>query len=412
MIRRIIIILFVTFLTACVQLLTKESEQIPLAFKNAELQTEKMLKEIIEQKGQNSKLSKENYQGLFPGSLNEDGSLKLIPSRDWRSGFFSGELWFLYEYTMDEKWKDQAEKYTSLIEQEKFNTKDRGIGFKMMCSFGKGYEMTKNEAYRDILIQSANSLLTCFNENVGCIKSCDTEHWQFPVIIDNMMDLELLFWASKETGDPVYYNIAVKHAYTTLKNHFRHDHSSYHVVSYDTISGDVLKKQTKQGYSDESAWARGQAWGLYGFTMTYRETGAGIYYQQAEKIAHFILNHSNLPNDMIPFWDYDAPEIPNESRDVSAAAITASALYELSTLGPEKNVEYSHAADKIMKHLFVKYKSKDGQNKGFILDNSTGNKPENFEVNVPLIYADYYYMEALSRKYKFLQESNAYNNNN
>lgn len=404
-------ILLIFILTACLQEMTREREQISQAFKHTELQAGRMLKEIEKQKDKQSKLSEGNLQAVFPRSLNEEGSLNLIPSSDWCSGFFPGELWLLYEYSMDEKWKEKAEEYTSFIEQEKFNTEDHDMGFRMMCSFGRGYELTKNATYREILIQSANSLITRFNETVGCLSSWDTQQWQYPVIIGNMVNLELLFWASKETGDPVYYNIAVKHANTTLENHFREDNSSYYVVSYDTITGNVLEKQTKQGYSDESAWSRGQAWGLYGYTMVYRETGEGIYYQQAEKIAKFILTHGNLPNDMIPYWDYNAPEIPNEPRDVSAAAITASALYELSTLGPEKNEEYSRAADRIMKQLYLKYRSKEEKNCGFLLTASTGDKPQSSEVNVPLIYADYYYLEALSRKYLFIQKTNAHNYN-
>ncbi|MCK5344869.1 MAG: glycoside hydrolase family 88 protein [Candidatus Heimdallarchaeota archaeon] len=410
--HRIFIILVFSFLTACLPVLKRDSKQIFQAFKHTEIQAERMLEEIIKQKDQVSELPGENSPAVCPRSLNEDGSLKLIPSRDWCSGFFPGELWLLYEFTKDIKWKEQAEKYTGFIEHEKFNTEDHDMGFRMMCSFGKGNELTRNAAYREILIQSANSLITRFNENVGCIRSWDTERWQYPVIIDNMMNLELLFWASKETGDPVYYNIAVKHANTTLENHFREDNSSYHLVIYDTVTGEVLEKHTGKGLSDESALARGQAWGLYGYTVAYRETGYGIYFRKAEKIAEFILSHSDLPEDMIPFWDFNAPEIPNEPRDVSAAAITASALYELSTLGPEKKVGYSHAADQIMKQLYEKYRSEEGENRGFVLTNSIADKIKSSELSVPLICADYYYMEALSRKYKFLQRANTQKHDN
>jgi hypothetical protein len=278
----------------------------------------------------------------------------------------------------------------------------------MMCSFGQGYQLTKDSVYRDILIQSAKTLTKRFNEKVGAIRSWDhnKDKWAFPVIIDNMMNLELLFWASKQTGDRQYYNIAVKHAETTLANHFRADNSSFHVVDYDTLSGNVIKKTTHQGFSNSSAWARGQAWGLYGFTMCYRESGNVSFLYQAEKIADFILHHPNLPADKIPYWDYDAPETPSRPRDVSAAAVTASALYELAQFLPSKKEFYIQSANTILKNLNDNYLSKPGQNKGFLLGHSTGSFPQNSEVDVPINYADYYYLEALIRQINLKKTDN------
>jgi len=327
--------------------------------------------------------------------------LKLVTSRDWTSGFFPGVLWFLNEYTGKKTWRSEAEKYTANIEREKTNGGTHDMGFKVYCGFGTGYRLTNNPHYKDVIIQSAKTLITRFNPTTGVIRSWDNrEKWKCPVIIDNMMNLELLFAASRLTGDKSFYNIAVSHANTTMKNHFRNDYSSYHVLDYDTTTpGRVLQKTTHQGYSDESAWSRGQAWGLYGYTMCYRETKNNDYLKQAQHIADYILNHPNLPKDLVPYYDFDAPGIPNETRDASAAAITASALYELSAYS-RNGKKYHDAADKILESLTGSYRSKIGENRGFILLHSTGSQPANSEVDVPLSYADYYYLETLLRSKK------------
>jgi hypothetical protein len=307
----------------------------------------------------------------------------------------------LYEFSGKQKWETQARLFTSNIENEKFNGVTHDMGFKIYCSFGNGYRLTKDPAYKAIIIQGARTLSTRFSPVVGCIRSWDhsRDKWGYPVIIDNMMNLELLFAATRLTGDSSFYKIAVTHANTTLKNHFRPDFSSYHVIDYDTITGNVLKKNTHQGYSHESAWARGQAWALYGYTMCYRETKDEKYLHQAEGIASFILNHPNLPEDMIPYWDFNAPKIPDEPRDVSAAAITTSALYELSTMS-KAGSDFRGKADKIMTSLTENYRLPMGGKCGFILTHSTGSKPANSEVDVPMNYADYYYLEALLRQKK------------
>ncbi len=357
---------------------------------------------------ENTKLSK-SKQGdagsdfVSIRSLNNDGSPKLVTSKDWCSGFFPGTLWLASELTGEPELKKLAREYTLPLEKEKFNAATHDMGFKMMLSFGQGYRLTKDTAFRNILIQSAKTLTTRFNDKVGAIRSWDhsRDKWQFPVIIDNMMNLEILFWASKQTGDQLYYNVAVKHAETTLANHFRADFSSYHVVDYDSITGNVIKRGTHQGFSDSSSWARGQAWGLYGFTMCYRETGIKSFLYRAEKIADFILNHPNLPEDKIPYWDFDAPANPSRPRDVSAATITASALYELALFVPQKNEFYIKSAKQILKSLNNNYLSKKGENMGFLLNHSTGSFPQDTEVDVPINYADYYYLESLVRQSSF-----------
>ena len=344
-----------------------------------------------------------------PRTIEDSGILHLIPSKDWTSGFYPGALWYMYEFTQDSTWLKEAIKYTMNVEQEKYNNKTHDMGFKINCSFGNGYRLTGQEEYRDVLIQSAKVLSTRFNESVGCIRSWDHHQhlWQYPVIIDNMMNLELLFLATELTGDSSFYHIAVSHADTTIKHHFRPDYGTYHVLDYDTITGKVLSKVTHQGYAAESTWSRGQAWALYGYTMCYRETGKERYLEQAVKIADFIINHPAMPEDCVPYWDFDAPQIPDEPRDVSAAAIMSSAFFDLSKLMNEANVEipkdslsneYRTIAETILTNLSQNYRNEVGEHAGFLLDHSVGSKPHDSEVDVPIIYADYYFLEA-NKKY-------------
>ena len=337
-----------------------------------------------------------------PRNSEPDGTLNLGPSKDWTSGFFPGELWFLYEYTQNNFWKKKAQQHTDILEKEKMNGSTHDMGFKVYCSFGNGYRLTQDEHYKEVLLQSARTLATRFKPAAGIIRSWDhsTTKWACPVIIDNMMNLELLFWATKESKDSTFYRIAVDHARTTMKHHFRPDFSSYHVIDYDTITGQVLKKNTHQGFADESAWSRGQAWALYGYTMCYRETRLPEFLEQAQNIEKYLFTHPNMPEDLIPYWDFDAPGIPDEPRDVSAATVIASALYELSLYDREKGERYRSNADKIIENLTKHYRATLKKDNGFLLLHSTGTKPTNTEVDVPIVYADYYFIEALMRKNK------------
>jgi hypothetical protein len=346
--------------------------------------------------------SKENNYSLFPKTLNNDGTLKLIDQRDWCAGFFPGTLWLLYEETNNTKWKTYAEIFTEQLTEQQFDTASHDIGFKIICSFGNGYRLTNNQHYKNVIVQAAKTLTKRYNHNIGLIRSWDFNRniWQFPVIIDNMMNLELLFEATNITGDSTYFNIALSHAKLTQVNHFRYDYSSFHVVDYDTLTTQPRIKVTHQGLADSSAWARGQAWGLYGFTMAYRYTQNNDFLTLAQNIANFILNHHNLPDDQVPYWDFDDPNIPDAPKDASAAAITAAALYELAKYSNEKHDHYISHADKIVNSLIQNYTAKPLTNKGFLLLHGTGNKPANQEVNVPLNYADYYLMEAIVRKTK------------
>ncbi|QEC52598.1 glycosyl hydrolase family 88 [Anseongella ginsenosidimutans] len=326
-------------------------------------------------------------------------------SGSWTSGFYPGTLLLLYEFSKDESLLEEAKKKLAIIEKEKNNRGTHDLGFMLYCSFGNALRLTGDTAYKKVLLTGAGSLSSRFDPEVGCIKSWDHngDKWKFPVIIDNMMNLEFLSWASRESGNPEYLDIALNHANTTIENHFRPDNSSWHVVDYDPETGEVRGKQTHQGAADESAWARGQAWGLYGYTMMYRETEKKPYLDQAKKIAAFMLKHPNLPEDGIPYWDFDAPGIPDTYRDASAGAIMASALLELNHITGDR--EYLAAAEKMIRSLSgEKYKAPVGENGGFILLHSVGHLPGNSEVDVPLSYADYYYIEALMRYKKWFLE--------
>ncbi len=341
---------------------------------------------------------------LNPRTINADGSILYVAIDDWCSGFFPGNIWYMYKLTGDDKWLPLAQKYTEALDSVKYLTWHHDVGFMIGSSYLNGYRFANKEEYKPVIIQTAKSLSTRFRPAAGVLQSWDADKgwqarrgWKCPVIIDNMMNLELMFEASRLSGDSTYYNIAVKHADTTMKNHFRDNNSCYHVVDYDSETGEVRSRQTAQGYADESSWARGQAWALYGYTMCYRYTRDPKYLDMAVKVHDFIFNNPNLPEDLVPYWDYDAPNKPDEPRDASSAACTASALYELSTYLPDKN--YKATADKIMESLgSPAYRAEVGTNGNFILMHSVGSIPHNAEIDVPLNYADYYFLEGIMRK--------------
>lgn len=340
---------------------------------------------------------------MNPKTLDEKQQVVYASYDDWTSGFFPGSMWYLYQLTGDEKWEKLAVKYTESLDSVQYLTWHHDVGFMVGCSYLNGMRLGQKD-YKSVVLQTARSLSTRFRSGAGIIQSWDADKgwqaqrgWKCPVIIDNMMNLELLFEATRLSGDSTYYNMAVSHADRTLKEHFRSDGSCYHVVDYDPEAGTVRSRQTAQGYADESAWARGQAWAIYGYTVCYRYTHKPEYWEQACRIYDFIFTNKHLASDLIPYWDYDALNIPNEPRDVSAAAITAAALYELSMYLP--NPRYKKTADKILASLSTPaYRAKVGENGNFILMHSVGSIPHNAEVDVPLNYADYYFLEALSRK--------------
>jgi unsaturated chondroitin disaccharide hydrolase len=354
------------------------------------------------------------YQGMmgnipdfakYPLTTNEDGTLQLVNPGNWTSGFFPGSLWLLYEFTGKDFWLNNAIQFTAGIEGQKYNTGTHDLGFMLGCSFGNGYRLTDDPAYEGILVQAATSLAGRYNSNVGCIRSWDFGSWEFPVIVDNMMNLELLFLATRLTGDSSYWGKAVSHADVTMINHYRDDYSSWHVVDYNPATGDTIAKYTHQGYSASSAWSRGQSWGLYGYTMCYRITGDERYLEMAENIALFLIGHDRMPADLVPYWDYDAPGIPNEPRDVAAAAIMCSALFELSRYSESHGTAFLNTAiDQINSISTDAYTAAPDSNNHFILMHATGNYPANSGVDVPMNYADYYYLEALTRYRRHLNE--------
>ncbi|MCK0135364.1 glycoside hydrolase family 88 protein [Arenibacter sp. S6351L] len=359
----------------------------------------------------------------IPRTITEDGKLRTVGIYGWTSGFFAGNLWYLYDLTGDDKWRKRAIKWTEALDSVQYYTEDHDIGFIINCSYGNGLRLAGIKEYEKVIINAAKSLTTRYNPITKSIKSWNRKkawdgetEWYFPVIIDNMMNLELLFEATRLSGDNTFKDIAVQHALTTMQNHYRKDFSSYHVVDYDTITGNVLDKATNQGFVDQSSWARGQAWGLYGFITCYRYTKDEQFLQFAENIANYILNHPNLPEDLVPYWDYDAtnsklipewdydPEkYPVVLRDVSAAAITCSALFELAEYNIENSEKYKNKAFKLLESLASStYMNTDNENNYFILNHSVGSLPHGAEINAPLVYADYYFLESIRRKKKVL----------
>ncbi|WP_258098571.1 glycoside hydrolase family 88 protein [Marinoscillum pacificum] len=384
--------LFCALLAAC-----SGSEQ------SSEVTFNDQIKSIYDLGGsQYQKLASNISTNQFPKTF-ENNKVQTSGSGWWCSGFYPGTLLYLFEETGDSALLNLATEKLLELEKEQYNTTTHDLGFMMFCSFGNAYRITSNPTYKEIIYQSSKSLITRFDSTIGCIRSWDAapwnDQWQYPVIIDNMMNLEMLLWAAEEFNDSTFAEIAKTHANTTLKNHYREDFSSYHVISYDTITGEVEKRNTSQGYADESAWARGQAWGLYGFTIMYRFTKDETYLNQARSIAKFLLNHPNLPEDKVPYWDFNAPDIPNTKRDASAGAIIASALLELSEYVDQPlSDEYLTVAETMLKTLSNQdYLANQGEIGGFLLKHSVGHMPNGTEVDVPLSYADYYYIEALKR---------------
>lgn len=361
---------------------------------------------IHAQMGKETAVIESSGKVLNPVTLKTDSSVYYCGFSDWRSGFFPGSVWYLYELTGDSTLLPLATKYTEAIEEAKDLTWHHDIGFIINCSFGNGLRLASKPEYKDVMVQAAKSLSTRFREAPGIIQSWDVERgwqsergWECPVIIDNMMNLELLFEATRLSGDSSFYKVAVAHADRTMKEHFRPDGSCYHVIDYSIKDGKVRHRQTAQGYADESVWSRGQAWAVYGYVVCYRETKDRKYLDQALKTFNFMKNHKAMPADLIPYWDMDAPNIPDAPRDASTASCMASALYEISTMDVPDAGSYKVYADSIMVSLSSPaYRADLGTNGNFILMHSVGSIPHNSEIDVPLNYADYYFIEALKRK--------------
>lgn len=394
-VRGLLLLLIVLFASCAKQ--ESKDEIISRVFKLAEVQ----YNYLIEQIDTISPLKQ-------PRGMRENDRLFLVNKEDWTSGFFPGSLWYLYEYSQKPEWKNRAIRYTMALDSAQFITWNHDVGFMIQNSYGNAFRLdSQKTVYKQAVIDAAKSLITRYRPVAGIIQSWDTgdymgwiakRGWDMPVIIDNMMNLNLLFETTKLTGDSIFYKIALTHANTTIKHHFRPDFSSYHVIDYDHKTGEVRSKQTAQGYSHPSSWARGQAWGLYGFTECYAETKNEEYLKQAIAIANYIIHNPKIPENGVPYWDYDDPKIPNAPRDASAAAISASALLELQQFDTENRKIYLEYAEKILRSLASPdFLATEKENGGFILKHSVGNYHTGEELDKPLNYADYYFLEALLR---------------
>jgi len=321
--------------------------------------------------------------------------------QDWTSGFWPGVLWYAYEASGDTGIFVNAKKVTEPLQGVlSVPVDNHDLGFMLYLSFGNGYRLTKNPAYHDFLIRAADSLATLYNPKVGTILSWPAMrakmNWPHNTIIDNMINLELLFWASKNGGDQRFYDMAVKHAETCMKTLVRPDYTTFHVAVFDTVDGHFIKGVTHQGYADSSMWARGQAWAIYGYAMCYRESGKPEFLETSQNLADVFIKR--LPEDGIPYWDFDDPAIPNAPKDASAAAVAASGMLELSALVKDEGlkVKYKEAAVSLLAKLSTPAYLSDDKNQAFLL-HSTGHKPNGTEIDASIIYADYYYLEALLR---------------
>jgi hypothetical protein len=339
----------------------------------------------------------------YPRSIDANGRWTQLPLPAWTSGFFAGTLWYLSQYDHTRKTRSLAERWTIGLEPAKDIRTTHDLGFIVFNSFGHGFLETGNAHYRDVVLAASRSLASRYNSRVGAIKSWDTDSvadarrgWTYPVIIDNMMNLEMLFWAARHGGDPYWTDIARTHAMISMRAHIRSDGSTAHVALFDPISGRLDRTVTWQGYSDSSAWARGQAWAIYGFTTAYKYGRWPEFLNAAERTADWFLAH--LPRDGIPYWDMRHPHIPHTERDASAAAIAASGLLDLSRqVSGSKSAVYRGMAQRILQTLATEYTDTTGKSSA-ILQHAVGNRPQNSEVDVGLVYADYYFVEALLRE--------------
>tara|TARA_R110002051_G_scaffold81617_1_gene145733 strand:- start:85797 stop:86996 length:1200 start_codon:yes stop_codon:yes gene_type:complete len=384
--NRLFLLLFVLTLTNC-----SDKKEISL------VTIEKILSQNVEKTKETLKVLTPD-QGFARNIPKGQTNWELVGAKDWCSGFWPGVVWYAYEASGDEELRAQAENFTAPLKSIAYTpAENHDIGFMLYTSYGNGYRLTKNEEYKNVLLAAADTLATLYNPNVGSILSWPSQtQFRHNTIIDNMMNLELLFWAAKNGGTQELYNVAESHALVTMKYLVRKDSAIYHVGSFDETTGEFLKGQTHQGYSDESMWARGQAWGIYGFSVAYRETHRKEFLETAIKVSEHFLNR--LPEDGIPYWDFDDVNIPDAPKDASAAAIAACGLLELSKFVPskEQSEKYVNAARKMI-NLLSDSPYYSGDTNQALLLHSTGHLPHDSEIDMPIIYADYYYMEALLR---------------
>lgn len=370
-------------------------EIMPKVFERAEKQTEFLLKTM----GDSQK---------FPRSLNPDGTLRLVNPDDWTSGFFPGVLWMLQEYTGSPEWKEKAMASTLRLDSIRHFKGHHDVGFMLGCSYGNALRLAPDDTERAVLRDGATALATRYKPEVGLIRSWDYKPYIYPVIIDNLMNLELLSWSAKNGGDPKHLEIAISHADKTLANHFRADGSAYHVLDYNPKTNRLYAIHAGQGADPRTAWARGQSWAIYGYAMMFRETKKPEYLAKAASVADFVMNHPNLPEDKVPYWDFGVEPGPKTPRDASTAAVMAGGLIELSQLMEDgKGAKYlDFAKAQLLSLSSPAYLAEEGKNGGFVLMHSTGHIPEGHEIDTAIGYADYYFLESLLR-YRALVEKTA-----
>ncbi len=331
----------------------------------------------------------------FPRYIEEDGTWATTDSHAWSSGFFAGCLWIMFEYTGDEIWKKHAVKWTESMEREKHNRDNHNNGFMMMPGFGNGYRLTGNEHYREVLIESARSLASRYSDKVGCIKANEMKQWKYPVMVDTMVNIELLFWAAKNGGDPSWHDMAVAHATNTMRYHVREDGSTVQIVDCDPETGDVLGHYTLCGLSGDSAWSRGQGQALYGFAVAYRETGNPEFLETAQRLADYFIE--KLADDPVPDWDNKVPNFPDTIRDSSAGSIASVGLFELQKLVKDQGnaQRYRMAATDIFVTLVINNYLTIASNSYGLIKHATWKKPTDPQADTSLIWGDYNFLEAL-----------------
>ena len=337
---------------------------------------------------------------LFPTYATPQLTWKLIKADDWTSGFYPGCLWYAFEMSKDPQFEHWARQWTASLENEKINGETHDLGFKFMCAFGNGLRMGKGPVYskyQDIILTAANTLSKLYNPKLGCLRS----NWDkltiensFPVIIDIMMNLELLFWASENGGPSYFADYARSHAITTCRDFVRPDGGTYHIVRYDKNTGKIINKGTIQGAGDETTWSRGHAWGQYGMVVAYRYTKEKQFLDMAMQLADYFLR--NLPEDHVSAWDFQSDI---KYRDVSATCIVTSALFEMVNYIENDSLKkhYQKEAEAMLISLCSPPYFTAGLKTNCLLDHSTHHLPINSNVDVPAIFADYYFLEALVR---------------
>ena len=346
---------------------------------------------------------------LYPTYGTKDLKWQLKGSDDWTSGFYPGCLWYAYELSKDPSFNKSAKEWTAPIEHEKYNHDTHDLGFRFMCSFGNGLRFGKginSHNYKNIILTAAKTLAMRYNSKVGCISS----NWDklkiknsYPVVIDIMMNLELLFWASENGGPQYLAEYAINHATRTAHDFIREDGGTYHIVRYNKNTGKIINKGTLQGAGDETTWSRGQAWAIYGFVVCYRFTKDIKFLKVAEKLADYFIKH--LPKNHIAPWDFQSDI---DYRDVSATSITTSALFEMIKYIKDDSLKnyYESQAEAMLTSLCNPPYFTEGKNTSCLLDHSVQYLPINSNVDVPAIFADYYFLEAIVRYKNYKMNSN------